>query len=336
MKRSKKLFYRLECEWKVSGDIFNSISSALNRGHTRRVSILTALGASSDRMFRDWSRAYSLPFSHIGKDFEVKKNSALLSGLIKGTFDSLTARASGGAGFNFWHRTFLDLFRVERWIRQQSAQARVQCVFLVGFVPAVAITLFIFNWQRFFANVQTSQGQVILGIAGFIYLIGVYCLLHLLRVGHVRTHSRSLDAAGGRMLFLNDLLCAGGNRASKLSRYYQACLRTERRDVQLYVRKISLGLETKGGDKFSGRMNAAEEDYLMHLRAAYVESAQGNHQWLLGQQSQTFESFQAQCAQSAAVLSLKLLLPMGLFFLPALFLILALTGFSMGSDALNL
>lgn len=336
MKNSKQSFPRMGCEWEASSAILESISSALNRGLTRRRSLLTSLEKSSDPSFRTWARAFSLPFSHVDHCIEVKKKSLILSGILEGTFDSLNARCSGGAVFNFWHRTFLDLFRVERWIRQQSAQARVQCIFLVGFVPSIAVALCFFNWQRFFANLQTTQGQVCLGLAFLVYLIGVYYLLVLLKAGHVQTRSRGLDAAGGRMLFLNDLLCAGGKRASKLSRYYEACVRTGRPDVQMRARTIWLGMDVKTTDLHFEQLKPTEEDYLTYLRVAYVESAPSDHQWLLRQQAQTFESFQAQCAQSAAVLSLKLLLPMGLFFLPALFLILALTGFSMGADALNL
>ncbi|MEN9809283.1 MAG: hypothetical protein RLZZ488_850 [Pseudomonadota bacterium] len=334
------------CEWNVASSALSSISVYLSRRSVTRAALIQGLKHSKSNQLKEIARTASLPLApgkrvNITPDAEypVPTNFRLVS------FDSLTQIVHGcvttllspqftAFDVRFWRKSFSNLYQVERWMRQQSAQSRVQALFLSGFVPVVSLLFCLFSHERFLANVELPQGRIILTVAVMLYFLGLAGVLMLMDRSHgfVRQH-RGLNDAGGRLDFIQSLIASAATLRTKRERLifasrHSGCVRGDE-----FARRLSCAMSLP--DTNFCPSDHASFHYLESVRTSLLYSPQSAEHWLSREHEGAFEDFRAESAQRAALLSLRLLFPMATFFLPALFLVLALCGFSLGGDTLN-
>jgi hypothetical protein len=325
---------RLFLDWDAASHLLQRISSFRKRGFTRREAAINGLQQSGVRVLERYARSVCLPFESTGEvhlPLEHKSQSGRLTDAAVG---SLLRRGFSGFDFADWQNTFSDVHRAHRWQRQQSAQARVQVYFLIGFVPAVSVWLIVSQHSRICENLMTREGKFLLLTAVLLFACGVTAVCLQMRRSRFESSFSNLGSLSGRYNFLTELLCCGDSCGSKLTRFLDVCSRSGRQEIVNYARNLSLGLAPPAQLKVSD-LAVEEENYLRDLISVFLFSARGGQKWLCAEHHRAFEDFQADESKKAAVLSLRLLIPMAIFFLPALFLILALSGFSFQSDALN-
>jgi hypothetical protein len=240
-----------------------------------------------------------------------------------------------GLAFSYWHKTFLDVFRAYRWMRQQSGQARVQSLFLIGFVPAVSMWMALSQRVRFAENMSTEQGKYILFTALILFVVGVVSVRAiLLRAGYDSSYTE-LKSVGSRYNFLTEVVCSVSNESGKLGNLYDVCKRSGRGAISSFARKLLLGFEHHHDPDCRNLLSPVETEFLTGFKSVYLDSPRDGRRWLAKEHQKIFEDFQAEESQKAALLSLRLLMPMAIFFLPALFLMLVLAGFSFRANAIN-
>jgi hypothetical protein len=324
---------RLRFDWEAASQLLQRISSFRRRGFVSREAAIGGLQQVGFKELERFARSLCLPFDRSGGahlPLERNRQSVRLTDVAVASL----LRRGAGPDFAVWHKTFSDVHRAHRWQRQQSAQARVQVYFLIGFVPAVSLWLIASQRSRFFENLITSQGKVLLVTAVLLFVCGVTAVCLQMRRSRFGTSFSNLRSFSGKYNFLTELLCCGGSGGSKLTRFLDVCSLSGRRGLENYARILNLGLDVPAQLKVSD-LSLEEESYLHDLSSVFLFSPHGGQKWLSTEHHKAFEDFQADESQKAAVLSLRLLIPMAIFFLPALFLILALAGFSFQSDALN-
>lgn len=320
--------------WESASSIFERIAAFKERGFVRRESLIQGLRSLGIHRFQSFSKSLALPFVQSTDVMLPFSDCCQANRLTQVALTSLLTVQQSGCGFLFWHKTFNELFRVHRWLRQQTAQSRVQSCFLVGFVPTVSVVMMGSQSERILTNMATLEGKMIFTLALMFYLLGVLSVFVLLSRSRFNAQFSELISVGGRLNFLTELICSDGPSKSRLNRLAEVCQLSGRHELTMYARRLSLGLNVPRSFQ-RAILDPEEEDFLKSFGSVFLASARASRIWLRAKHERAFENFQAQESQKAALLSLRLLLPMAIFFLPALFLILALSGFSFQADALN-
>lgn len=337
---------RAHCEWDVASNALSSMAVYLSRRCVARTALIHGLRNSQSVHLRRLAKNASLPIASDGKelltsDFEIQRPAFKRTGpfdsltqIIQGSVATLMSRQFTPFDLRFWRASFSNLYQVERWLRQQSAQSRVQAFFLTGFVPLVSVLFCFVSHERFLANLNHPQGQIVLFVAVMLYFLGVAGVVVLIDRSHgfVREH-RGLDDTGGRLDFLQGLIASSASLRTKRERLIFATRHSGCTAGDQFARRLSCAMAVPQTVLASSA--PAGEHYLESVRTSLLYSSQSAEIWLSREHAGAFEDFRAESAQRAALLSLRLLFPMATFFLPALFLILALCGFSLGGDTLN-
>jgi hypothetical protein len=329
--------------WEQTAHLFRLIGQRMASGTVARAALTAALMKSDSKLLQSAARHVALPLSDEQSNLAKasgKRQGADAQGarLVLKACEEMLARTPITAGLSFWRESFDNLYRVHRWVEQQSAQSQLQLKFLISFVPVVSCILCIMNGERFFSNLMTLQGRLFFLGAAILYAIGVALGRRLIRVAFGLGVQQGFGSSRTQLKFLTDLLSEGCQHSTKSQRFAAVCRRHGTGIWQQDAAHLFIGIRKLGSEKNTQKPSAElsqESEFLSELRLTYVNSTQGNHRWLIGRQKRVFEDFQADCSRQAALLALRLLCPMALFFLPALFLILALTGFSLEHGALD-
>jgi hypothetical protein len=325
-------------DWEQADSLFRRLSDGLLRSsNLMRPAVIWAFRRASISKLRTLSVNACLPFEKkvetqpSGRTAETQPQvllAAALSSLVDPSFSAVR--------FSVWQSIFNELYRVHRWVQRQSAQSRLQAFFLMGFVPFVAVILGLFNFSTLLANLAEARGRTVFFVALVFYLVGFFWVSRLVQSGKGLFSNLDLSVVQGRLGFLNEILCASATARTRIGRLSAACSRSRQKDVNHFGRSLSVGLSGPEGQL--GIPNSLREGdlaMLSNLKRGYIYRPQGAQSWLMGRYRAAFEEFQDESARSAALLSMRLLLPMAIFFLPALFLFLALCGFSLTPDTLN-
>ncbi|NBX17108.1 MAG: hypothetical protein EBR09_07060 [Proteobacteria bacterium] len=321
-------------KWNDAAELITQMSEFRQRGFVCRDAVLETLRISKFNALRQFARILSLPFETDICDKLPVDTSFRQSKLSDAAARSLLRRRGLGSGFVFWQGTFLSVFRAHRRLNQQSGQARVQSVFLIFFVPAIALWMILSQYPRFSENISTDAGKSVGTASVILYLCGVISVRIILFRSIFRSAFCELKSVTGRFNFLTEMMCLPHQGRSKLSRIYDVCRDSGDKNIIACARRLNLGFEFGDGTAALQNLPAASE-FLGRFSSAFLASAGNGQRWLAEEHNKMFEEFEDFQAQRAAAMSLRLLVPMALFFLPALFLILVICGFSFHSDALN-
>ncbi|MFZ9521413.1 MAG: type II secretion system F family protein [Silvanigrellaceae bacterium] len=325
-------------QWEQGDVLFRRISEGLTRSSNQmRPAVIWALSQTPCRSLRDLSRKACLPLSTSATATNRQhrdKNQPRM--LLEAAVGELVRPSSSANGFSAWFSIFNELHRVRRWILRQSAQSRIQAFFLMGFVPLVSIFLGLANLETFSTNLSVHRGQLMFLVALAFYLAGIFWVRSLVRSGQGLVSPRGLSDIQGRIGFLTEILAASANSSTRIGQLGSACAGSQRVSIQGFGRRLGCGIASRAvHDASTLGHRETEAIELFNLKAGFVDRPDGGHRWLLQRYRSIFEDFQDECSRSAALLSMRLLFPMAIFFLPALFLFLALCGFSLTMDAVN-
>lgn len=330
----------MKLDWDEVARIFGIIAHDREREVPNLLTFRNALQGSKNSHLRFLSKKTQLPLS-VPQEEQLPQDcgeaavvcSSPLWGIVLGALATLSKRSSHSTSLGWWFDSYQRLRRMHRWTRQQSGQSRAQAVFLIGFVPCVAFFIVVTNGGRFLENLEKSQGRWILSSAVILYALGVLCVRELLKRSEIKLKSKDLRRLSGQVGFLTELFSVYGTESTKLARIVSVCRRSRHDGLLKWSKSLTLGLDHDANLLLQSLL-PSEHEYIEHLRKSFVESYRGHLGWLSNQSNQKFEDLQAEFSEKSALLSLHLLYPMALFFLPALFLFLTLCGFSLGMDPL--
>lgn len=334
MLNSVKMSGRVRLKWNDAAELITHMSEFRRRGLVCRDALLQTFLISKFNRLRQCARILSLPFETAAAGELPIDLSFQHSRLSDAAARSLLKREGLETGFLHWQRTFFSVFRAHRRLQQQSGQARVQSVFLIAFVPAIAIWMILSQYPRFSENIATDSGMAV-GIAAVVlYICGVISVRIILYRSVFRSGFREFKSVTGRFNFLTEMMCLPMQGQSKLSRIYEVCRRSGNKDAVTRARRLNLGFEYSERSATRQNLPVATE-FLGRFYEGFLSSGGHGRHWLTGEHNKMFEDYEDVQAQKAAAMPLRLLVPMALFFLPSLFLILVICGFSFHADALN-
>lgn len=246
--------------WESASLILDRIAAFKERGYVRREAMIQGLRALRVPHFHSFSKSVALPFE---QSVELKlpfNDYGQASRLTQVALTSLLTVQRAGSGFFFWHKAFNEIFRVHRWLRQQTAQSRVQSCFLVGFVPTVSAFMMGSQSERILANMATVEGKAIFTLAFVFYLVGVVTVFVMLNRSRFNAGFSELVSAGGRLNFYAELICSDGPSKSRLSRLREVCQQSGRHELAMHARRLSLGFNVPRSSQ-KAILDADEDDF---------------------------------------------------------------------------
>lgn len=206
-----------------------------------------------------------------------------------------------------------------RMVSQGIAQSRAQCIFILFLVPLISFCFFILSPSNLFIHLNTSNGRLLFISALVLYGVGTFVMMRSLSRSHLSLFSTSLSEAAGQGTFLRNLMKQSQLRGGPLYSVHKALLDS---GISLERHAALFGAKTDRTGQGCPEALFLESIVPEFLRAPpefRMLLVERRHQSILG-------SLQVALAQNSAALNLRLLLVMAIFFLPALFLMLLLSG----------
>ncbi|NBO37577.1 hypothetical protein EBU99_03235 [bacterium] len=211
-----------------------------------------------------------------------------------------------------------NIASAQRTMAKQTAQARAQAIFLTALVPTVFIFLLVCRWNEIFGQLLTSYGRFVFALAISFYCVGVILLRWLTSTSVLTLSSGSLSSLEGQMALVQRVIAhkiAGTTAQQSVSAGLLTCENVE-------LKKLGNAMSWC----FCPSPREKQKPFLAMLQSGFQRATHPRMPWILELQTSLFERLQLLAADRAAAMSLKLLLPLALFFLPALFLMLCLSG----------
>lgn len=301
------------------------------RGETRTASVVRALEGCSIKPFAAIASALLFQsqdyVSALRSNLHELENPEIRS-LAESLFPLLVIQKDGRCRLNSVEETLTEFGSVSRWVSQQLMQAKFQCLFLVLFVPLVSIFFALVGGQRWLTNLGTSSGFFVFASAILLYGLGCACL----RLAFVRQKrilaSRKLSQPAGQASLLRSLWGVSSVPGSSLAALSFALCGENSAPWNALSRQI-LFAASSSSTPVSQRcgFKPEEHDFLFQFGEGFLRAAlPERYRWLVQRHRALSQALKAHASAEAAKLSLYLFGVMAIFFLPALFLMLTLSG----------
>lgn len=239
--------------------------------------------------------------------------------------------------------------RTSRLFSQSLAQIRAQSSFFIWFIPLLSIFLIWRGFQNFFENVSTPQGRILLCVAMALYFAGLLLFRTLEGRALQLVLSDSLSESSGQLKFLEALSLSGYSLGRRTEAVCQALenLRGGRWKgaagalrLGRPLSAVSEGARNRAERRFPSLLSLGKGDrdnrFLRSVRSQILESpAEQGARWTEQTMQTLREQLRDEVVHLVSRLNLFLLFPLALFFLPALFLMLFLTGSSQSAGAVG-
>lgn len=323
------------CVWTTTARTLELVSQAYERTYLSRQALIVGLQKAPDSKLRRFSRGLSLPFLvDLPSQLCLGANAKLPHRLQRQALTSLLTPNWVEVPFARWLQTFRKLHAAHLRVQQLSAQSRAQVRFLTAFVPLISAFLCVGNWSRFTENLGHSMGAWLFVCGLVFYSFGVWLARWIVNLALLGKSCQGLERTSGKFEFLSEILSLSGGNLTRneiisvvLCNFGDAQLRTlSKRQSLPFV--VPLGLQCQSIDP-------SVSEFLASIQSGFVDATRCPIVWLTQSHAVIFDRLCAEASHGAAKLSVQLLIPMAIFFLPALFLILMLCGFSLAGDTLN-
>jgi hypothetical protein len=270
----------------------------------------------------------TVPFGNVLNRFLITITDPQIRVLCAALFPLLLRQKDGRCHLRSVEDALSEFGAASRWMSQQMMHSRCQSWFLVLLVPVVSLVFCVAGYRQLSANLSESSGVFVFLSAFLLYVSGCICL----RVVFARQKrilvDDSLAQPSGQLRLLRALLSESlfpGGSPAALNR---ALSNHSGVSWQKLSRCLLFGTsEGNPGPKNEEQFTRAEMDFVSQFRRGYLKApAAARLNWLQKSHRAKMQALKTRAASQAASLSLCLLVVMAIFFLPALFLMLSLSG----------
>lgn len=218
-----------------------------------------------------------------------------------------------------------------RWLAGQIYQARLQVWFMTLVVPLFSLGIVLMRFENFCANIHTFQGAFLLALSFLLFMCGSVLARKVVFQSTREFSSSDLSLPGGRERLLRRIGLKQGQEGSILR--ILSCALEEQGDPNViqYARLVRFGLFPERGKDRSLHASASQVHEWLGSSLVF-QRAKHRSRWLLESQSKIWAEMKVNHARCAAKTNLRLITLMGIFYLPAFFLILWICGTVVSSN----
>jgi|GEM_PF-676470 len=325
-----KLSVRRDLEWGDLERLCNDLVLSEARGVPRVRALADALEGSSADLFLALAPSFRIPFVDSKKIIFhafAGVRDAELKATCESLFPLLVRDKDGVCRIPLAVALLKQIATSSQWISQQLANGRAQARFLIFFVPAVSCIFLMFGIDVVIKNIADMRGRILLATACLLYVTGCFCLRQLTLHSKNLVLHRSIEFVSGRALFLRSLLLTseGPGRLLEGLSHTLSLLPAKKWKGLSHSARFALLSPRESDAKYL--FNQAELKFLNSVNAGCLRvSPEERRNWMERSHAILLDSMQAALARRVASLNLQFLTVMAIFFLPALFLILWLSG----------
>lgn len=325
-----KLTVRRELEWGDLERLCNDLVLSEARGVPRVRALADALEKSSADLFIALAPSFRIPFVDARKIIFhalAGVKDAELKATCESLFPLLIRNKDGVCRIPLAVALLTQIATSSQWISQQLANGRAQAMFLIFFVPSVSCIFLMFGMDVVVKNITDARGRILLAVALLLYATGCLCLRRLALHSKNLVLHRSIEFVSGRALFLRSLLLTVEGPGRFLEGLNHTMSRLPAPKWQGLSHSARFALLSPPESEAKHVFNNSELTFLNSVNAGCLRvSAEERRNWIERSHAILLDSMQAALARRVASLNLQLLIVMAIFFLPALFLILWLSG----------
>lgn len=225
--------------------------------------------------------------------------------------------------------------RTERLFSQSMAQIRAQSSFFLWFVPLFSLILVFRGFQMFMENLSSARGSCLLLLAAGLYGLGFLVFRTIERRAMQFVLSDNLARTSGQLKFLQTLAGFGYSLGHRVSTVCHALENLS--DMRWREESWALRMGRRLGSCFEGPAQMFPlQRFLIAVQTEVLEShAQRGAHWTEQTLTVLRDQMRHEVVRLVSRLNLLLIFPLALFFLPALFLMLILTGSSLSADTIR-
>jgi hypothetical protein len=254
------------------------------------------------------------PFTH---DSALRES---YSALISAFFDKRGFRAT---------REILPIIRENsssaRWVDGQTQQSRLQVRVLTLLVPLFTLVFVFLRWENFCQNASSSQGVFVLCGSVALFLSGSFLARKVANKSALKFGSSDLSAPEGRERLLRKIGLLHGHDQHILRNLSGALAAQGNPRAIRMSRLIRFALIEEASEE--GIASSSFVPVNDWLRSGLIRQREKKRaHWLLTNQRRIWAEMKVNQAQVAAKTNLQLIVLMGIFYLPAFFLILWISG----------
>lgn len=210
--------------------------------------------------------------------------------------------------------------------KRQLYQTKMQAIFLSLLVPFFSAIFILLRWDNFLVNLGTLAGRCTLSVSFLFYVLGLFVLNRATTMSVGEFGRSDLCTLGGQESLLRRLRLVYQTARHGLKSVQFALLGQDVPQSRFFLARLT---------SFSQRLKVCAESSERSAADAFVESLWDGfvcqthaqrQKWLKKSYDNALARIWLGQAKLVAQLNLRLILVMGIFFLPAFFLILALCG----------
>jgi hypothetical protein len=325
-----KFSVRREVEWCDLERLCNDLVLSDARGVPRLRALADALEGSSATLFRALAPSFRIPMVD-AKNFVFDAFSGIKDAELKATCESLfpllLRGKDGVCRIPIAVAMLSQIATSSQWISQQLANGRAQARFLIFFVPVVSCIFLMFGIDVVIKNMSDVRGRIVLAAACSLYATGCVCLRQLALHSKSLVLHRSVEFVSGRALFLRSLMLSAEGPGRLMESLGHALSRLPENKWQGLSRSARFAFLSPPKVGSKNLFNQAELKFLDSVKAGCLSvSPEERRNWMERSHATLLDSMRAALARKVASLNLQFLIVMAIFFLPALFLMLWLSG----------
>jgi hypothetical protein len=209
-----------------------------------------------------------------------------------------------------------------RWLKGQIYQARLQVLVLSLLVPLFSCVFVFLRPDNFFTNMRTAQGVLLFTLALMLFFTGALTAQKTITKGVLNFGDSDLSSLGGMERFIRRLSLLQGQEGHILKSLSGAL--ADQGDIRAtrHARLVRFGVLV-GSERGKSLSEGISDEF---RRGFITQSSEARSRWLKLRHKQIWSELKIFHAQCAAKTNLRLILVMGIFYLPAFFLILWICG----------
>ena len=331
---------RRRLDWRILEKLVTEVTLRSARGEARLLAVARSLEISASPL-----SCLANPLCFQTEDYALSVSKQVLDindpefrTVCRSFLPLLLVQKDGRCHLRSAGESLNEVISTSRWVSQHLMQAKGQSLFLLFFVPVVSFLFVVSSWHRFVANIAESSGLVCLLAAFGFYAAGCAFLGVLFGRQKRILANGSLFRTAGQAALLRELAAAGQTPGASLSSLSQALASgtssSAKQWSQWFLFALAHPLQCQG--QAPTRSGNSELEFISQLRDGYLRVApRVRTKWLTQTHNALNQSLKREAAVETAKLSLWLLLVMAIFFLPALFLMLSLSGMNFGPGTIG-
>jgi hypothetical protein len=331
-------FSKHDISWQDLSAVLLKLKLLVAQGHPKSVALPRALESSGNSCLIRLSERLRQPSVDV-REHWMETAQRISHPSLRQAFRELLrgvlSHPDGVCRLDCTWKSFQWRARTERLFSQSIAQIHAQSNFFLCFVPLFSVILIFRGFEMFIENILSARGSCFLLLAVGLYGLGFIVFRNIEGRAIQFALSDNLARTSGQMRFLETLAGIGNSLGHRVSTISHALENLG--DRRWREESWALRMGRRLGSCFDSSAHAfPEQRFLTSVQTEILESHawRGKH-WTEQTLTVLRGQMRHEVVRLVARLNLLLLFPLALFFLPALFLMLILTGSSLSVDTIR-